>query len=369
MPSTSSGFAWALSLLFLLTTTVAVKAGDYTYTTNSDNTLTITGYTGTNGLVVIPSTIEGRTVAHIGYGAFGAFGCDENTWLTSIIIPDSVISIGGDAFYHCSMLTNAIIPDSVTSIGDEAFGDCHNLTSVRIPIRLTSIGSYVFDFNVSLTSITIPDSVTNVGFRAFGYCRGLVSVMIGRGVTSIAQKAFGGCSRLVGVYFMGNAPNIGSDVFDSDNNATVYCLPGTTGWGWTFGGRPAMQWWDGPQISANGMRGDISINRADTLKISVAMNADGHAGVPLDWWAIARANSSFYYLNSLGQWIQFDGNFSNCHPVLQTGLFNLPSVEVLNARGLQPGSYTFWFAIDYPMDGILNLGGYILLDSVNVTVE
>jgi hypothetical protein len=73
-------------------------------------------------------------------------------------------------------------------------------------------------------------------------------------------------------------------------------------------------------------------------------------------------------MNSSIQWTQFDGNLSRCHPVYQGGLFNLPATEVLNMT-LPIGSYTVWFAVDYPMDGILNLGGQILVDSVNVTVQ
>lgn len=52
----------------------------------------------------------------------------------------------------------------------------------------------------------------------------------------------------------------------------------------------------------------------------------------------------------------------------QLGRF-LPDMEVLNVTDAQPGSYTFWFAIDCPMDGILNLDGQILRNSVTVTVE
>ena len=53
------------------------------------------------------------------------------------------------------------------------------------------------------------------------------------------------CTSLTGVYFNGNSPSLGGSVwsaFTGDNNATVYCLPGTTGWGSTFGGRPTALW-------------------------------------------------------------------------------------------------------------------------------
>ena len=72
---------------------------------------------------------------------------------SSFIIPDSVTSIGNEAFYYCDSLTSVTIPNSVTSIGDLAFFDCSNLTSVTIPDSVTSIGRYAFSGCTSLTSI------------------------------------------------------------------------------------------------------------------------------------------------------------------------------------------------------------------------
>ena len=125
----------------------------------------------------------------------------------------------------------------------------------------------------------------------------------------------------------------------------------------------------GPLITANGLLGDVHLNSGDSVSIAVQMmNMDSYFGVEVDWWVVARAGSSWYYLNSAIQWTQED-NFLNWHPVNQGPLFNLSATEVLNLTGLATGSYTFYFAVDCPMDGILNLDGPILLDSVNVTVQ
>jgi hypothetical protein len=176
-----------------------------------------------------------NSVTSIGDNAF--LGCG----LTSVTIPDSVTSIGGDAFYRCYSLTSVTIGNGVTSIGNYAFYQCTSLTNVTIGNSVTSIGNYAF-FGCSLTNVTIPNSVISIGNSAFYACSSLTSVMIGNSVTSIGDNAFAYCTSLTGVYFKGNAPSIDGDVFYGADNATVYYLAGTTGWGSTFGGRPTALW-------------------------------------------------------------------------------------------------------------------------------
>lgn len=123
----------------------------------------------------------------------------------------------------------------------------------------------------------------------------------------------------------------------------------------------------GPVIKANGYTNDISINSEANLSIAIQIDP-GECDESVDWWVVALAGSSWYYLDSAIQWAPFDGDLSNCYPVLSAPLFNLSATEVLNLTGLLTGTYTFWFAVDYPMDGILNLDGLVWVDAVNVTV-
>jgi len=358
------GRAWWLPVLFLLATTTAVQAGDFGYIINSDNTITITLYTGSGGAVVIPSIIDGKTVTSIGENAFHY--CSSLTAI-SVDAGNSVYSSVDGVLFNKSKTTliqcpggkagSYAIPNSVTSIGDGAFYNCTSLTSVAIPNSVTSIGNGVFYNCTSLTSVTIPNNITNIGNRAFY-----------------------DCASLKGVYFKGNAPGIGSSVFDGDNNATVYYLLGTTGWGSKFGGRPTALWNAigpkigdrptapcnaiGPTIKANGKVGEITVNYPEAVSITVEMNAGDYAGIPVDWWVVVCAGESWFYLDSAVGWTQ-DGAW---RPVYQGPLFNLPATEVLNITNLGTGLYTFYFAVDYPMDGILNLDA-ILFDEVNVTVQ
>jgi hypothetical protein len=86
-------------------------------------------------------------------------------------------------------------------------------------LPVTTIGDYAFFDSSALTSVDIPDSVTTIGDWAFSQCFGLTSG-----------------------YFTGDAPAASGSVFFHCDNATVYYLPDTAGWGATLGGRPAVLW-------------------------------------------------------------------------------------------------------------------------------
>jgi hypothetical protein len=194
-----------------------------------NGTITITGYGYSSGPnLVIPSTINGYPVTSIGGRAF----YNQNA-LFSVTIPNSIISIGPEAFYN-SHVAKVTIPDGVTSIAGNAFGHCNYLTSVTISSTITNIGSEAFSSCSSLTNITvnadnsnfasvggvlfnkslttliqfpgrlfsiysIPGSVTSIADKAFFNCWDLTSVEIPNSVTSIGDEAFSDCSRLTNI--------------------------------------------------------------------------------------------------------------------------------------------------------------------------
>ena len=152
-------------------------------------------------LPFVGANLNGDKNTHFGY-IFGASSYSYNyttpSTLKTVIISNGsgVTSIDEFAFSGCSGLTCVTIGDGVTSIGSDAFYRCSGLTSVTIPDSVTSIGSSAFYGCSELTSITIPDGVTFIGDSAFNGCSGLTSVTIGDKVTSIGFNAFGSCSKL-----------------------------------------------------------------------------------------------------------------------------------------------------------------------------
>ena len=202
------------------------------YFSFNPDTRTITDYDKAGGtVVVIPYTIGGIPVEHIGYALFynmditsitipdSVTTIDTNAFrynhLTSITIPDSVTIIGDFAFDN-NYLTDITIPDSVITIGKGAFSN-NELISVIITDSVTTIGDHAFQANY-LTNITIPNSVTTIGDYAFQYQHDqLTSLTLGTSVEIIGKGAFRS-NYLTNITIPNSVTTIGDYAFQNQNN-------------------------------------------------------------------------------------------------------------------------------------------------------
>ncbi len=303
-----SAFMYCTSL-----TAITVDADNATYGSvdgvlfNKSQTTLIQCPEGKTGNYTIPSSITS-----IGGGAF--HNC---TSLTTVTIPSSVTSIEYYTFSGCTSLASITIPSSVTYIGERAFGDCTSLANVTIPSSVTRIGEETFYGCTSLASVTIPSGVTSIEGFAFSGCTSLTSVTIPSGVTSIGFGAFGYCTSLNGVYFQGNAPSgdQDQDQFLVNNTVIVYYLPGTTGWGPTFGDRPTALWvLPNPLILNNGPSFGVQTDQFGFIiswatNLSVVVEACTDLTQPL--WTPVGTNTltdgSSYFSDP--QWTNFPSRF------------------------------------------------------------
>jgi len=184
-----------------------IDENGFTWETVDGEFYTITGYSGSDTNITIPSSIDGHVVTKIGDNAF------KDKALTSVIIPNTVTSIGNFAFYYNTSLLSVTIPNSVTSIGDSAFAYCISLESIILPINLEKIGNSTFQDCKALKAITIPNSVKSIGHYAFFECYSLISITIPDSVTYIGEAAFKDCKNLKSVYMSDSVTSVGDYLF------------------------------------------------------------------------------------------------------------------------------------------------------------
>jgi hypothetical protein len=139
----------------------------------------------------------------------------------------------------------------VRRIGAEAFSKCSGLTSVSIPDGVSTIPNRAFFDCWSLTNVIIPASVTSIGGLAFAHCTSLKRILLPEHLADLGDSAFVDCTGLKAIYFRGDAPHLeGEYVFDGDWQATVYYLPGHTGWDTLLGGLQTVRWGGYPSARA-----------------------------------------------------------------------------------------------------------------------
>ena len=205
------GMLALLLLLLLAGTFTAARAdtsGGYQYRVLSDGTAAITGYTGNDKNLKIPSKLNGIRVTRIGDRSFY-----NNKDIKSVEIPKGVKTIGKEAFCRCGSLNGVTVPEGVKEIGEAAFSECGNLSSVTLPDSLKAVGDFVFRDCGALRKITIPGTVRTIPFGAFANCGKLSSVTILEGVRKIGEEAFTFCTGLASVTLPDSVTEISLNAF------------------------------------------------------------------------------------------------------------------------------------------------------------
>lgn len=183
-----------------------------TYTLNADNTATVANYDNSTPDIDIPDTVtsggQPYTVTAIGDSAFNPSSPRSN--VSSVFIPATVRSIGDSAFSYCNALTTVTFAEGsqLKSIGVSAFSGTNpahpRFKEIQIPNSVETIGTNAFQNCQDLESITLPASLKTIESSAFSYCLNLSEIKLPTSLKAIQSYVFDGCSSLETVFYDGS---------------------------------------------------------------------------------------------------------------------------------------------------------------------
>ena len=207
-------------------------------------------------LLKVPQKLKGTYAIKEGTKIICDRAFEDCKSLRSLVIPNSVTSIGDETFFGCSSLASLVIPDGVTSIGNGAFAYCGSLKNLVLPKSVVSIKgnlfckwngevkclspNFIFEDGVlfnkdkstiisfrdkDITSYVIPDYVTSIGGDAFSGCESLTSLGIPDSVVSIGDGAFSHCESLKNIVLPNSITGIGFCVFQHCHSLTSIVIP------------------------------------------------------------------------------------------------------------------------------------------------
>ena len=218
------------------------KGYKYAYTVNGGNA-TITKFLGPDDSanpvdsastvsydIEIPEKLGIYTVTGLGKDSFTGYPFAGDWYkfgrnIRSVTIPQSVTSIGKDAFVGCEKLDSLTIDDAATSIGDWAFAQCYVLSKLSLGKKIKTIGDYAFFDCRILDNVTIPQSVTSIGDYAFARCYDLTTLSLGENIETIGDRAFEDCWDLTNVTIPEKVETINPDTFAYCSRLKYITLP------------------------------------------------------------------------------------------------------------------------------------------------
>lgn len=219
----------------------------WTYTLDNSQNATIMGVDDSTGTLSLPATLDGHAVVAIGPSAF------EGAAMTGVTIPDSVRSIGNEAFQKCISMTNVtvgngvtIIPDScfmgctklnqislgtsVSEIKESSFSGCQALKEIRLPVSVKKICGWAFE-STNLESVQLNDGLEIIGRSAFNNCTVLRDVTLPKTLLHISSYVFYSCPQLKQITIPNSVTNIGDCAFSGTGLKTIAVPDSVTGLG------------------------------------------------------------------------------------------------------------------------------------------
>ena len=195
----------------------SITEGGITYAVSGGEAAVVGCEQNVEGALAIPSVIESYPVTAIRDRAFS-----DRTLISSVAIPESVVTIGEYAFYRCYGLESVTLGFGVESIGAHAFDACSSLSYVFIPTSVLTIGDYAFSMCSALSSVTVSASVSLIGENSFKHADAMEGVYVTDGSYAHTYLA----SRLVDVELINGDADGDGALTNADISLIVRCLSG-----------------------------------------------------------------------------------------------------------------------------------------------
>lgn len=181
--------------------------GIYTYRLLGNNAVITRVKKGVSGEIKIPSTLGKKPVIIIEGSAFL-----NRKKITSVVIPNTVNSIGDMAFQNCTALKSITFGKNLRNIGEDAFSNCTSLKEVTVPSSVQTIGAGAFENCSSLSKVKFSKGLKNIGLFAFSGCN-LKEIKLPAGLREIGYCAFCDNKNLSKITLPKNITSIGSAAF------------------------------------------------------------------------------------------------------------------------------------------------------------
>ncbi len=289
------------------------------YTVYSDHAeVTHTASAGVTYAVVAES-VEGVPVTAIGEGVFSQ---NAPTFLETVTLPETITSIGAEAFYNCNHLTAINIPAGVTYIGESAFSGCTDLTAITLPEGIATIADSTFSGCESLTSITLPEGITTIEADAFWGCTALTEIDLPDSLRYVEYDSFYGTAALTQACEEASA----SDGVVYIDNAALYFLKNVI---------PEVTLREGTVVLSDTGTYSSYTSSITALHLPASLASLGKSGLKgytsLETLKVADGNVSFIMLDG----VLYSSDLSMLHGVpAQSGITSLVVPERVTAIGI-----------------------------------
>lgn len=184
---------------------VVSEATGFSYTVLNGTYCEVTGYTGTETAITIPSEIDGYIVQSIGNNAFKG-----NKTLTAVAFPETLESMGTYVFSGCTSLTDVRLNEGLKKVGDYTFQNCTSLETFTLPGSVTTLGEGAFTGCTALTAPGLHEGLLTISHYAFKGCTSLEEVVLPDRIQTPGYESFANCTNLSNINYplsLANSPD------------------------------------------------------------------------------------------------------------------------------------------------------------------